>query len=170
MRKLWRGMQDGGIDAMEKLHLELAPKIQPITIEAKIRIPLKDFPKDILGTWDIECKREIWDWKFRSKTPGQKDADANMGLSIYHAAKKAKDGIAPKSIHMAGIVRLKRGAKTFNITTKRNDDDFNRILLTVSKIQKSIDAGIFLPASPLSWKCAPAWCDHFETCTERVKR
>ena len=170
VRKLWRGMQDGGILSMEKLHLELAPQIQPISIEAKIRIPLKDFPLDIMGTWDIECRRDIWDWKFKGKTPNQADADANIGFTIYNAAKKINDGIAPRHLHMAGIVKLKRGPKIFDIITKRNDDDFHRVLLTVNKIQKSIEAGIFLPASPLSWKCSPNWCDFFETCTDRIKR
>ena len=169
LRKLWRSMHAGGIDAMTRLHLDLAPSIQPITIEAKIRIPLANFPRDILGCWDIETRRDIVDWKFKGKTPSQADADSNLGLTVYWAAKKAKDGIAPRSIRMAGIVKLKK-AKTFNLVTKRNDDDFHRVLLTISKIQKSIDAGIFLPASPLSWRCTPKWCPFFETCTERIKR
>lgn len=169
VRKLWRSMQDTGPEVMERLHTEIAPKIQPITIEAKIRIPLKDFPKDILGTWDVETRRDIWDWKFKGKTPSQKDADANTGLTIYAMAKKVKDGVAPRSIHMAGVVRLKK-PKIFDLVTKRDDDDFHRVLLTVNKIQRSIDAGIFLPASPLSWKCSSNFCSYFETCREKLKR
>ena len=154
----------------------LHPDFRPVTdrflarlVEAKIMIPLKDFPLDIMGTWDIETKRDIWDFKFKGKTPNQKDADANTGFTVYSMAKKVKDGMAPKSIHMAGIVKLKT-PKTFDITTKRDDHDFHKLLLTVNKIQKSIDAGIFLPASPLSWKCSENWCSYFNICKERLKR
>ncbi|MCK5617330.1 PD-(D/E)XK nuclease family protein [Candidatus Pacearchaeota archaeon] len=168
VRKLWREMKETGIVAMERLHLDLAPKIQPISIEAKIVIPLKNFPIDIMGTWDVECRRDLWDFKFKKKTPTQNDADKNLGFTLYAMAKTVKDGKPPRSIKMAGIVRLKRGPKTFEITTKRTEDDFRRVLLTVNKIEKSIQAGIFLPASPLSWKCAPAWCGHYETCAERL--
>jgi hypothetical protein len=170
-RKLWRNMQDTGPAVMKKLHLELAPRIQPVSVEAKVIIPLKDFAfSAICGTWDVECSRDIYDFKFRGKTPSQADIDSNTGLTVYSMAKTLKDGRPPRSIHMAGIVRLKT-PKLFDLTTKRDESDFHKLLLTVNKIHKSIEAGIFLPASPISsWKCSEKFCSYFNSCNEKLKR
>lgn len=170
VRKSFRLMQDEGILTMERVHTDLVPAIKPISIEEKVRITLKDFEYDILGTWDIETNRDILDFKFRKRTPNQKDVDKNIGLTLYAMAKTVKDGRVPRFVRLIGGVRLKSGPKAFNLKGKRDHDDFKRILLTVAKMKKAIDNDIWLPASPLSWKCSPDWCEYFDECGERLCR
>lgn len=167
-RKSFRLLQDEGIKTMKRVHLDLLPDIKPVSVEETIRIVLKDFPIDIYGCWDVETNRDILDFKFRRKTPNQTDVDRNLGLTIYAMAKSVKDGRPPRFVKLIGGVRLKSGPKAFNLRSRRTDDDFRRVLLTVAKIKKIIDNDIWLPASALSWKCSVGFCEYFKDCTERI--
>jgi hypothetical protein len=169
-RKSFNALQVEGMDTMEKVHLEISPKIKPLSVEEKVRITLKDFPFDILGTPDVMTRRDVLDFKFMKRSPNQKTADNNLNLTIYSMAKAIRDNRLPRFVRLIGGVRLKSGAKTFDIKSKRNESDFKQVLRTVGKIQKIIENDIWLPASILSWKCSPGFCSYFNQCTEKMVR
>ena len=167
VEKSHAGLKDEGCAAIRTLHNETMPKIQPVSIEKTIIIPLEGFDYSISGTWDIETENGILDLKTRGKTPSQVDVDRNLNLSIYALGKSVQDGKYPDYVGLIGIVRLKT-PKTFDLRGTRTIEDFNRLLLTVGKIKHAIDCGIFLPCDPGHWKCSLNWCSYFNECTEKL--
>ena len=169
VRTIYRKAKEEGIRVMKQAHTVLAPEIKPISVERIVRIPLKDFKYDLFGKMDIETLRTIVDLKFPKATKRQRDADHNVGLTLYSLAKTVQDGRTPESVSLAGVARLKT-PKPFVIKSHRTQEDFDRVLLTVAKIHKCIESGVFLPSSPLGWKCSEAYCDFYNNCKERLWR
>lgn len=167
IEKVHAGLKDEGVGVVRVLRAEVTPKIQPLSVEQVIRIPLEGFARDLQGCWDIEVERGILDLKTRGRTPSQADVDKNLGLTMYALAKSVKDGRYPDFVALVGAVRLKT-PKSFELIGTRKQEDFDRVLLTVGKIQHAIDNGIFLPASGLSFKCSETYCSFFKECTEKL--
>lgn len=167
VEKAHAGLKDEGVGVVKVLHAEVTPKIQPLSVEQVIRIPLEGFARDLQGCWDIEVEHGIIDLKTKGRTPSQADVDKNLGLTLYSIAKTCKDGIPPDFVALVGAVRLKI-PKSFELRGTRKQEDFDRVLLTVGKIQHAIDNGIFLPASGLSFKCSQNYCSFFNECAEKL--
>lgn len=165
--KAHAGLKDEGVKVVQVLRAEVTPKIQPLSVEQVIRIPLEGFARDLQGCWDIEVEHGIIDLKTKGRTPSQADVDKNLGLSMYALAKSVKDGKYPDFVSLVGAVRLKT-PKSFELRGTRKQEDFDRVLLTVGKIQHAIDNGIFLPASGLSFKCSQNFCSFYLDCKERL--
>lgn len=151
---------------------EVAPVYQPTAVEQSIRIELPNSPRDILGILDLTAQivkepargEGIVDYKTGKKTKPQRDFDVSPQLSLYDLAYRATRGKAPDFIQVEQLISLKSGTKRVVNPTTRSAPDFRATVARVNAMISGLQAGVFIPASPGSWNCAPKWCGFFNTC------
>lgn len=143
----------------------VAPKYQPTEVEIDQNIKLASDSYYLRGRLDlIDSNGAIVDLKTTGKTKSQGDIDKSSQLTFYHATYKANKGEDPKKIVIENIVDLKSGPKVVTLETSRTNDDIQVLVNRINTMVKSIEAGVFLPASPDSWACTKKFCGYASSC------
>ena len=171
-----KAVKGRAIDAMITLttayHEEYAPVLVPVPgrIEWKWRLE-PGLPMDLRGVVDVqtymdEAKTIVRprDLKTSKKTPPAHAADTSSQLRLYALAQKQFDGASPDKAGLDYLVNLKGGVKAMTIWTDIHESDYDPLLERINTTMESIQAGVFVPAPPDSWKCSQAWCGYFPTC------
>lgn len=153
---------------LARLHrTQLAPHLMPERVEYEWGIRLPDpISFDLVGTLDLqEASGCVRDTKTTSSSPAKGTADCSLQLTIYALARKALDGAGPViSVALDHLVDLKKAPKAVTQTSTRNTADFEGLLRRIEVVDRSISAGVFLPANPSDWWCSPRWCGYYSTC------
>jgi hypothetical protein len=143
-------------------HREVAPDIEPVHIERKVRLATP-LDIDILGYIDIQEAGRIRDTKTTGRAVSQNDAEHSTQLTIYHMAAKYIDGIPDIGLQLDFLRKLKSPVAV-SYKTDRNENDYQRLFARIAIIQRMHETGIFPPASKAAWWCAPKWCGWWDEC------
>lgn len=145
--------------------IEQAPEYQPTMVEARVRIVLPDAPRDLLGIIDLADTRDIvTDFKTSSKRKNQTEVDGSVQLTSYAAAFKTITGRDPRAVRLDTVVRTKTKTYRHALDSTRSSDDYNALANRINAVARMVDAGVFVPAMPGAWWCAPKWCGYWSTC------
>lgn len=166
-----QGMYQDRSTSLAKLHYsKFAPIIKPTHIQRKMRVILKDYPRDLTGYIDIQEGREsVRDTKTKGKSMNQSDADSDDQLTMYAMFVKAVDGFIPKKLCFDVLVATKTKFKDQAIVTKRTEDDFRPVLARIENFIITLEKGSFVPCPESFWGCSKKYCGYWPTC-RYVKR
>lgn len=144
---------------------DLAPTIQPIAVEKKIRIVLKKSTHDLLGVIDvIDDEFFVRDLKSAAKAKNQAEVDRDFQFGFYPIIARAFYGKEVAGVKIDTIVKTKTKVYLQTLTTDRDADDFEAIINRTNFAIDAINAGNFFPAFTGAWWCAPKWCGYYSTC------
>jgi len=160
--------KDIGYKLTERHYCDLSPTVMPVTLpEQKFEISLPGVKRKIIGFVDVQGningskKPFVIDNKTGARRYNQWEVDINTQLKIYRVAnlvtngKKLKDKNL-RQMTMAGVIDAIIRSKC-NIITQRlytpSTFSIDRLIDTISSIEKAIDAGLFYP------------CDNAQTCS-----
>lgn len=154
--------------ALSALHAtELAPELQPVSVERKWVITLEGFPYDLAGRMDIEEKRvkgcAIRDTKTAARSPILIAAHTSEQLGMYALAKEVCDGETKVSLFLDTLVKTKV-PKLVTQVTSRNKHHRDILLRRIERATEVIQKGAFLPANPSDWACSAKFCGYSSTC------
>lgn len=62
------------------------------------------------------------------------------------------------------LITLVSGAKHHLQETTATDAKYESMLRIARQVYKMMMQGVFMPADPGSWVCAPRWCGYYMTC------
>lgn len=143
-------------------HAELAPAINPVSVQWPWSLELADYDLELVGTADIREAGMIRDTKTTAKSPSADAADKSIQLTAYAMAATVIDGQTPE-VTLDYLVDL-RTPKTAVLSSKRDENDFAALLNRVAVINDAIKAEVFPPADPDSWMCSKRFCGFWSTC------
>jgi hypothetical protein len=129
----------------------------------------------VYGTLDLvtsetapaETSREfIRDLKTGTKAPSKRAATDSQQLSFYALIRRAETGKLVDGLALDHIYKTPgRGdLKHVEQRTTRDDADFEALVNRINTATRSVEAGVFLPASADSWFCSAKWCGYHSTC------
>lgn len=143
---------------------EQAPSYQPIRVEHRTRIELKNATHDLVSITDlIDIANRITDFKMDKRSMPQPSIDNSIQLTIYSAAMYSETGTLPSEVRFDNLIKTKTPKRQIlrSYRTKADLDVLsNRINVTLA----TINAGNFPPCPSGSWQCSPKWCGYFYSC------
>lgn len=152
-------------------HTEIAPKLQPIAVERKMRLELIGFPFDLEGSIDVETKEWIRDRKTSGKSPTGTEAIGNPQLDTYSLMQSQIDGTPPKKVALDFMVKLKTPKAV--VVAGPAATDFDSIIRRIELAANVFDKGTFYPvdpSGPSAWVCTRKWCGYFDRCPFGARR
>jgi putative RecB family exonuclease len=161
-------LKDQGIGLTEIHHKEIAPTINPVSVEEKFDISLgDDFPFTLLGFIDLIDEKDsgeyIVDNKSLGKKPSQSDMDKNIQLTAYALAYRMTRGKEESGLRFDCAIKNKN-PQVFQIETKRTTSEIEWFLSElVGNVAGGIKSGIFFP-NPTGWHCSEKWCGYWGMC------
>lgn len=154
-------------------HTEIAPSINPISVEEKFVIKMPNHEMDLSGQKDIREKGRIIDVKTRRATPPPGTV-ISIQMGMYALSEKIIHGEFPDEVAHHNLIKTKT-PKVFVDVAKPTmawiDPLFARIEQFMAVI-KAAKEGIatFSPADPGNWICNPRYCGYAKTCKFYLKK
>jgi hypothetical protein len=146
-------------------HRELAPTLQPIGVEKKMRLVLDGFPFDLEGTIDVEEPRVIRDRKTSAKSPSGNEIEGNPQGEAYALMLSKTEDRPPKPFVMDYLVKTtKPKVVTIGPWAPAN---YVAIVKRFEAAAHVLESGAFYPVDPTGpsgWVCQPKWCGYFDIC------
>lgn len=150
---------------------ELAPTIQPHTVEEMFRLEIAGAKYDLLGYLDVTEKLEpasgvlmkLRDLKTKGKSPNKGEAHDSMQFSIYALAMFTIYGVLPDTIVMDCLVKTKTPKLVQQFTT-RSKADMIQMIQRIRITMQAIETGVFPPTDPNNWWCSKDWCGYHSIC------
>lgn len=170
--------REGSIDmsiALAGLHAtELAPILNPKSVERKWVINLNDYPYDLAGTWDIEEEGSrhietekqsaiIRDTKTAAKSPVANAVHLSEQLTMYSLAKTVCDNELPPFVYLDTLVKTKT-PKIIIQSARRTEHDHAVLMRRIERAMEIIEKGAFTPANTSDWICSSKFCGYFYSC------
>lgn len=166
--------KDDAIALSVLYHRDLAPKLEPIAVERKMRLDLPGFPFDLEGAIDVETTRTIRDRKTSGKSPSGNEATGNPQLDTYAMMQSVIDKTPPKEVALDFLVKLKTPKAV--VVPGPAPSDFAPIIERIERAAVVFEKGAFYPVDPTgpsAWVCTKKWCGYFDRCPfgqRRVKQ
>lgn len=161
-KKLKGQATDDSVRLSRLHHLEVAPNIEPVSVERYFKIELKDQPMDLAGRMDVETINGIRDLKTSAKTPNVQDVRLDDQITIYALAKKVETGKIPNDLQMDYLVKTKQ-EKYVPMPTERTQENLDRVVRLLDFTIQDIKAGHFAP-NPNGWHCSRRYCGYWSRC------
>lgn len=164
-------IKDTGIVLLKKYQDEIAPTIQPASVQEQLAIPFDDFDYDLLGYIDlIDEKGVIIDNKTSGKSPAKdKDgdgykisADHDIQLSTYALGYRIKYGKPEKGLRVDYLIKTKE-PKFIQVPLKKKNEDLNFLLRLIGYVADGIKKEVFIP-NRLGMLCNERWCGYYHKC------
>lgn len=161
---------DASVALARRHHQEVAPRIDPVTIQEKITVSMPGRP-DIIAVLDLTDKQKrVRDTKTTARKPNQDAVDRSLQLSQYHLSYQAHYGEPPSALVHDTLVIHKPTEKSpiikteyHLIETHRTEAELQAYLDRVDAVDAAIQKGVAVPADVNSWKCAPQFCGYYGT-------
>lgn len=158
--------KDIGARCVTAHHTEIAPGIQPETVEESFVIET-DAGFNLSGTLDlIDTSGVIHDAKTSKGKYEENAVSGALQPAIYDYAYEALRGKKAKGFQYDVMVKPTKtiGVRTQTIRSEVSEHDRQWALRTVDRVHRAIQAGVFLPAPEDSWVCSPKWCGYWKMC------
>jgi hypothetical protein len=170
-------MKDATVDMASFYVEQVAPTVNPLSVEQKITIAPKDSDVVVVGVLDVvevgpHGGDFIADLKTSEKSPFKNMASQDQQLTMYAMLRSAVTGNLPEGESLRYIVRTpaRHEMRVVELSTVVTPGDVEALAHRINAAVTAIEAGIFVPASPGSWKCAAKWCEFYTTCKFAIKR
>lgn len=154
--------KDSAIACAKILHEEIAPKIQPATVQEKFILET-DGGYALGGTMDLTT---VDDFVRDTKTSAKKNAygiHGELQPAMYDFAFEALRGRPANGFGFDIAIKTKTPAVQV-VEARVTQQDRAWFFETVSAVHKAIQAGIFLPASSKAWWCSAGQCEYYFMC------
>lgn len=146
-------------------HAQVAPVIEPIAVQRRFRVPLEDFPFDLVGVIDVQEATAVRDLKTAGKSPSKDTAENSDQLTFYGLGISALDGAAPEKLVLDTLVYTPAGNTSIvTLETTRSDKDYLVQMNRIERAAEVIEGGHFMPARPDDWWCSEKWCGYHSIC------
>ena len=156
-------IKDEGYGLIKVYQKEIAPSIQPATVEEKFTIEFLDVDYAFTGIMDLTTDNNlIVDHKTTTRTPSEDEIRKNLQLTAYamgfrHLRKKQE-----KQLRFDFMIR-KREPEIMSITTERDEQDIHSFLKLIGYIHEAIQSGLFYP-NINNRLCNEKWCGFWDLC------
>lgn len=155
--------QDLVADLAELHALEQAPDYQPTAVEKSTLIELPG-SRDLLTITDLrDTEGRVVDLKTALRKKNQREVDSSTALTAYAAAYRADHGVDPTAVRLDTMLKSKSRERQV-LESTRDETDYAVLAARIDTTVAAIDAGVFPPASPMSWQCSEKWCGYARTC------
>lgn len=142
---------------------EVAPAIQPIGVEEKVRIELPEATRDLLAVLDIRTPKTVEDFKTTARSKGKAAWEGDTQMTMYALTFRALTGKDPESVRVHELVNTKV-PKAVTHDLAFGIADYNPLVRRVNATLKGIESGNFPPTASGSWWCSPKWCGYWSSC------
>ena len=152
---------------------DVAPAITPLGVERRVEVRPKDSDLVIAGTVDIVeavngvvAQEGILDVKSSGKSPSQNAAHASQQLTMYGLIEYVHMGQLPVRYRLDYLVQTpkKKDLKYVPLESRRDLTDLRTLVERINTATAAVERGVFIPAHPDSWWCAPTWCEYWDSC------
>lgn len=141
----------------------VAPGIQPVGVEEKVRIEMPSASRDLLAILDIRTADTVEDFKTGAKLKGKKNWEGDTQMAMYSLTHRALTGKDPRTVRVHELVAAKTPkAETHDLNFGMSD--YEPLLRRINATLKGIDAGHFPPTATGAWWCSQSWCGYWNTC------
>lgn len=138
--------------------------VEPIEVQETTEISFGNAPYALLVIPDwVEKSGAMWDLKVKGRSPVEDEAARSLQLMLYDVGRTVKTGNPSPQVGIKALVRKKKPEIVERIATFE-DAQRRRALRIVQQCVEVIRAGTFLPCSPDSWACTPAFCGYYDRC------
>jgi hypothetical protein len=140
---------------------KIAPGIKPVAVEEKMQAEHPALPVPFLGIIDV-LDESGWcpDLKSAARKWSDGKAEGNPQPPIYSYLLKEARGL---DAVMSFEVLTHKGDHQ-HIPVETRPEDLQPIIARAQGLLHSVQSGIFLPAEPGHWLCAPKWCGYWWSC------
>jgi CRISPR/Cas system-associated exonuclease Cas4 (RecB family) len=158
--------KDMGIKLLSAHHAELAPKIDPETVQEKFVIET-DAGFNLGGTLDLTTKDlVVVDTKTAKSKYDEGAVNNSIQAIMYDFAYEALRGKKAKSFRFDVLIKPTKtiGARVQQVEEKVTDEARSFLFDSIHNVHRAIEAGIALPAAEGSWWCSKDWCGYWDRC------
>jgi CRISPR/Cas system-associated exonuclease Cas4 (RecB family) len=155
-------MKDQGVKLIEKYQRDIAPRIQPVAVEQRIKVKFKGYDYGIAGTIDLyDADAVVIDHKTTSKQiSGIIPENYKRQLSCYSILEEATG----REVKSARIDYFKRDSTEIrHLAVPIDREHFLQMFQTVGE---AIQKGIFIP-NRSSFLCSKRYCKFYQACEDK---
>lgn len=161
-------IKDSARVALERYHLDVAPEIQPTSVERPFTLRFPDTDWTVTGYLDLEEADDVVsDLKVKGKSISQADADSDMQPTTYMLARRT-EGRPASEFHFHLLNRGVKAPYAKVIPTQRTDAQLDahlrRIVGVAAEIAWRAENEHWQGAVPGSWWCSQKMCGFWESC------
>lgn len=133
-------------------------------IERKVTLEVPEVDVPIIGYIDIILSSGTpADFKTSSKSWTQERAEAEL-QPVFYLGAMGQCGM-PVNWDFCHLVMVKTKKPKFQMLRHHHEPaEVFKLFRQIQDVWQSMNAGIFMPAAPGSWKCSPKWCDYWAMC------
>ncbi|MDK2464138.1 MAG: PD-(D/E)XK nuclease family protein [Candidatus Korarchaeota archaeon] len=138
-------LKDEGIRLLSTYHTNVAPKVQPVSVEQEFLIDTGVTQLPLKGYIDlIDDQGTIIDHKTTKRSYPQDAAEKDLQLTAYALAYRALHGHPERALRLDVLVRTKQ-PKIQHLEATRTEADIDRFLRLAEQVERAITTGIFYP-------------------------
>lgn len=133
-------------------------------IERKVTLQVPEVDVSIVGYIDIILEDGTpADFKTSSKSWTQAKAEAEL-QPVFYLAAMGQCGI-PVNWDFCHLVMVKtKQPKWQELRHHHEPAEIFKLFTQIQNVWQSMNAGVWLPAAPGSWKCSPKFCEYWAIC------
>jgi len=137
---------DSTVAMAELYHTEVAPTIQPASVEERVEIAFPGLDYELVGVIDVVDEHGyIRDTKTTGKTPAENVIHNNLQLCAYALMYRTITEEQEAGIVLDYLVATKT-PKVVRFEKQVEEEEIDRFLRIMQAVADAIDKGIFLPA------------------------
>ena len=164
--------KDMGVKLITAHHEQLAPKIDPATVQEKFRLET-DMGYDLGGTIDLtEKDGTVADTKTSKNAYAEDAISRALQPALYDFAFKALYGQPAKAFRYDVLIKptVRNPVRVQQITAKVTPADTEWLFDTINNVHKAITAGVDSPAPDGAWWCGKDWCGFWSMCKGKDRK
>ncbi len=170
-------MRAHGIKIVETFRADVAPNIQPVSVQEKLWVPFEGFPVDLVGVIDVTALADkekpdgpiiIRDNKTTAKSPPSTGGFANeadrLQLALYSLGNRAKTGKIEAGVAVDYLVKLKE-PKAVTVEDVITESDHRFALQLIGRVVDAIEKSVFVP-NRTGFMCNKRHCGYHMRCVK----
>lgn len=165
-RQRWRARRAANV-----YRTQIAPRVDPIAIERKFEVRPKGMNIALTGVVDLAHQdplsgKVIVDTKVTGRRPAHDAADKSLQLTMYYTFEAIATGVPPSRVALNYVVQPDgdQPGSVVPLVTTRNADNVRALIERIGAAEKSIRAGVFVPANADHWTCSEKFCEFWQVC------
>jgi hypothetical protein len=159
-------IKDSGYGMLKAYHSEIAPDVQPQSVEMPFELKLKGTDQVFAGRVDIITDDDlIIDTKTKKARPSYVDESHRLQLTAYTAGFQVTNQKKPKGARIDYVVD-KKVPECLSCYIDVEDTDIDLLLNLIGQYQQVVNAGFDMP-NRSSFMCSRRYCQYADECEKR---